>query len=56
MPFVTGLGTAVLPSMMVRVVDRGYSMNALPQFVVRTLLAAIVAVVTRYPVAGPVDV
>ncbi len=41
---------------MIRVADRGHSMNALPHFVVQTWLAAIIAVVTRYLVSGLINI
>jgi flagellar protein FlaJ len=56
MLFVTVLINAFLSSMMIRVVDRGHSMNALPHFVIQTWLAAIIAVVTRYLVSGLISV
>jgi flagellar protein FlaJ len=56
MLFVTVLINAFLSSMMIRVVDRGHSMNALPHFVIQTWMAAIIAVVTRYMVSGLINV
>ncbi len=56
MLFVTVLINAFLSSMMIRVVDRGHSMNALPHFVVQTWLSAIIAVVTRYLVSGLINI
>jgi len=56
MLFVTVLINAFLSSMMIRVVDRGHSMNALPHFVIQTWLAAIIAVVTRYLVSGLINI
>jgi flagellar protein FlaJ len=56
MLFVTVLINAFLSSMMIRVIDRGHSLNALPHFVIQTWLAAIVAVVTRFLVSGLINV
>jgi flagellar protein FlaJ len=47
---------ALLSSMMIRITDRGHSVNAYVHFVALTWIGAVVAVVTRHVVGGLVTV
>ena len=56
MLFLAVLINAFLSSMMIRVIDRGHSINAFPHFVLQTWLAAVIAVVTKVVVSGFISI
>jgi flagellar protein FlaJ len=56
MLFIAVLINAFLSSMMIRVIDRGHSVNALPHFVLQTWLAAVIAVVTKVVVSSFISI
>lgn len=56
MLFLAVLINAFLSSMMIRVIDRGHSINAMPHFVLQTWLAAIIAVVTKVVVSSFISI
>jgi flagellar protein FlaJ len=56
MLFLAVLINTFLSSMMIRVIDRGHSINAFPHFVMQTWMAAIIAVVTKILVGSFISI